>query len=85
MGFFNRMSYWTRSQQMLIQIQNPNPQYRNIAIEALQYCVREKGMEFSKRVISFAELTLVNYPNMKIGQFVDFYKQAQENVADDDY
>ncbi len=83
MGFFDNVSYWARSKQSLADINNPDPRFKHIAMDALQYCIRNRGMEFNRHVLGVAEMMLVNEPNIKIGRFVDIYEQSQKTSNTD--
>jgi len=83
MGIFDKVSYWARSQQSLADINNPDDRFKHIALDALEHCIRNRGMQFNRNVIGVAEMMLVNEPDMKIGRFVEIYEQAQKSRQPD--
>jgi|SRR5690625_4758439 len=77
MGFIRWLQSWSRGQQKLRQLDNPNPKIRAIVIEALSWCLEEKGIALDERLLKDA----VNYGrefDWKVKQYVEFAATLKE-------
>ena len=64
---------WAHGKQKIRHILGPNEQMRNMVLEALEWCLEDRGLSLSEETLAHARLEVAKYPSLNVGQFVEAY------------
>ena len=82
MGIGSSMKRWAHGNQHVSQIFNPNPSLASLAIEALEWCLLDRGIDLTEEVIAEVRTESDKYPNLKVKEFVEgrYNKKMRESL-----
>jgi len=82
MGIGLTMKRWANGNQHVIQIFNPNPSLARLAIDAMEWCLLDRGIDLTDDVIAEARVESDKYPNLKVKEFVEsrYNKRMRETL-----
>jgi len=82
MGIGSTMKRWANGNQHVIQIFNPNPSLAHLAIDALAWCLSDRGIDLTEEIIAEVRRESDKYPNLKVKEFVEsrYNKKMRESL-----
>lgn len=70
MGLLTSLKRKAHSSQRLAQIFNPDPRISSIVVDALEWCLADRGLPFDDEIIQRAKNEVQKYPAISVGKFI---------------
>ena len=64
MGFGMSMKRWAHGKQHVRQVFNPDPRFAQLALEALEWCLLDRGIPLTEEIIEEARVESDKYPSI---------------------
>jgi len=82
MGFGMSMKRWAHGKQHMRQVFNPDPRFAQLALEALEWCLLDRGIPLTEEIIEEARVESDKYPSITVKDFVEgrYNKKMQESL-----
>lgn len=80
MGFGMNIKRWAHGKQRVRQVFNPDTRFAQLALEALEWCLLDRGITLTEDVIDEARIESDKYPSLTVKEFVEgrYNKKMQE-------
>ena len=82
MGFGTSVKRWAHGKQHVRQAFNPDPRFSELALEALEWCLLDRGIALTEEMIAEARIESDKYPSLSVKDFVEgrYNKKMQESL-----
>ena len=84
MGIGASMKRWAHGKQQVAQIFNPDPRFARLAVEALRWCLLDRGIELTDDIVGQVRAETEKYPNLTVKEFIEaiMNKKMQSHLSD---
>ena len=82
MGFVMSVKRWAHGKQYVRQVFNPDPRFAQLVLEALEWCLLDRGINLTEEILEEARIESDKYPSITVKDFVEgrYNKKMQESL-----
>jgi len=82
MGLGVSMKRWAHGKQYVRQVFSPDRRFAQLALEALEWCLLDRGIPLADEVLEEARVESDKYPSLTVKEFVEgrYNKKMQESL-----
>jgi len=71
MGLGISVKRWAHGKQYVRQVFSPDPRFAHLAIEALEWCLLDRGVPLTDEILEEARVESDKYPSITVKEFVE--------------